>query len=134
MIALIILFVISLLSLIVMILYKYWKLRTSEFPIYNTNQIILQKNLLSSHEIIKLKEKIWEQTKKQTHIIILNTVKTWIIVVHITQKKLREKFPKIFKEKIETNNTKSNSSFLKTVTEFKTKIKRFKKKIKEQDL
>lgn len=134
MIALIILFVISLLSLIVMILYKYWKLRTSEFPIYNTNQIILQKNLLSSHEIIKLKEKIWEQTKEQTHIIILNTVKTWIIIVHITQKKLREKFPKIFKEKIETNNTKSNSSFLKTVTEFKTKIKRFKKKIKEQDL
>ena len=131
---LIILFVISLVSLIIRILYKYWRLRTSDFPIYNTNQTISQKHLITSKEILIWRGIVWDQTKKYTHIAILNSIKTWIILVHITQKRLREKFPKVFKEKTEIDTTKPNSSFIKTISDFKTKIKRFKKKIKEQDL
>lgn len=133
MIALIILFVISLLSLSVMILYKYWRLRMSESPVHGADLPHLDRHPLTAKDVLVWRDKAWDQTKKHTHTAILNTIKTGIVVTHVVQKKLRTKFPKIFKERPEVD-TKPNSSFLKTVADYKTKIKRFKKKIKEQDL
>ena len=129
-----ILFIISLLSLSALILYKSWKLRTKGPSLRTGDTLHVHKHWFSHEELGALRTRAWEKAKKNLHLAILSMIKTWIVIVHIVQKRLREKFPKIFKEPTATDKTKTSSPFLKTVAEYKTKIKRFKKKIKEQDL
>ena len=128
-----ILFIISLLSISGLILYKSWRLRTGRAEHTHESIPHAHKHWFSQDELNALKGRVWETTKSKLHLAILSIIKTWIVIVHIVQKRLREKFPKVFKESTPEEKGKS-SPFLKTVAEYKTKIKRFKKKIKEQDL
>jgi len=140
---LILLFFIFLVSTIIMVSFRVQqirKIRTRENNISNNQQA---HNIYFSFENINftsLLRKLFSLFKKNLNLIILFIIKMWIKIFNFIIKKIKDRFPKAVNilngqngNSIKVKNRGPVSFFLKTINEYKVKIKKIKEEIKKED-
>lgn len=126
----IITFIISLAILVAMILYKSWQLANGKLSHLTPKE----RSLIGDISLAKLRTNSVEYGKRGGHYVIMSAIKGWIIVTHISGKKLREKFPTYFtKENVQKTGTSIITKAKDVVRHYKVKAKKLRERIKMQD-
>jgi len=129
-------FVISLILIILILYLQIRKIQRNE--IVATEEIL---KLSPHHHLPKVNIKkigfiISNAFRKYGHLLVIATLKGWVIATHLTKKYssvLLQKTKQLLKiEKIATENI-AVSSFLKKVSEYKKRLKKMREKIKENE-
>lgn len=122
----IILFLIALLSLAG---FLGWKLSLLEKGRLVPHPHPIHKSV--KEDVYYVRRELSLQAKRYFKLTIFTAGKIWVITTYLIEKKARKHFPRIFPKKPE--GVQEPSFFLATITEYKTRMKRFKKRIIEED-
>ena len=127
---LIIIFFIAIISMLGIIMFRAWEIKTNRVEISTSEKGILPKIYFRHVEKIML-----YLAKHIIQWVVLMVVKYWFILYTKTKKMTKEKLPKIhefFSKRPETFAPRKNSFVYKAILESKIKIKNIKEKIKRE--
>jgi len=129
-------FAISLILVILVPLLQIKKIRQSEIIVTEEIQNISPYRYLPKANIKKIGFIISNAFRKYGHLLIIVTLKGWVIITYFIKKYssiFLQKTKRLLKiEKVTTEN-KTVSGFLKKVSEYKKRLKNMREKIKENE-
>jgi hypothetical protein len=123
-IALIIIFLISVIACFGMLFYKSWQIRVGHAEMTEKKE----RAVVSALTFVSLKNSMLYYAKRLSHIAIILVLRFWVWMTHSVSKLIQSKLPKI-----EDGDGKTNSQFLKTISTYKNRIKRMRERIKEKE-
>ncbi|MCX6754379.1 MAG: hypothetical protein NTU81_00930 [Candidatus Nomurabacteria bacterium] len=126
----ILIFLIAIISLFTMMMFRAWEIETSRIERPDSSKQIVPE--LSFRYIEKI---ILYLVKHILQSIVLMLVKTWFIVITKTKKWTKKNLPKIakfFKKKSKDLEKQRDSFVRRAIIESKTKIKRIKEKVRKE--
>ena len=139
MIATILTFAMSLLFLTSFLGYQIFRLRRGEVVAQNhdfSHHFLPKPEELNRH-INPIKKDVIEYAKKHGHEAVLTAIRSWFKAVYFIRRKKDELLPKIKalmpKRHHEIKQPAVVSEFLRSISEYKTKLKHIKDKIKEEE-
>ncbi len=103
------------------------------------NIIISDQHTAIQTEVAKIEKIVIQSLKRFFHYMAVTIMKGWVIVSHLTDKKIRERFPRTYNRLFEKNTDKEidpnipKRTLMNTVREYRFKMKMFRKKLREED-
>ncbi len=127
-----ILFCISLIGLSSMISYRAWELRTGKIDLANIESLPAIPHLKLNIKQIKKATPV--VTKYIIHSILLFFAKNYLQLKKFINRVLSERFPRLFaNNELNGRTAKPTSFFLRTMAEYKVKLRKMKERMADED-
>lgn len=90
---------------------------------------IADKSLISREKVSDVTNQAWEFMRLNAHKAIISTLKGWVIFTHKTNKYIKDKLA----SRPKGNENGTVSTFLTTVSDYKSKMKKMRTRLKQRD-
>ena len=125
---------IFIISLVVLATLLFKKAKQIERGLYD-GLVEIRRELIPDVTLAKVRDNSVQYAKRGGHIVIMTVIKTWVIASHLTDKKLKERFPHIFDKAQRSEDRKNVFSKIKNIAQvYKHKAKKLRERIKAEDV
>lgn len=121
---LIIIFAVSLIGILVILFRKAYQIEQGY-----VEPSLSKREFIAPSTIVSIRQITWRFSKENTHKALLWVTKWWAVITHLISKFIREK---IWKEET-IEGSPALSSFLKHVSEYKTRIRKIRQRLEAHD-
>jgi mannitol-specific phosphotransferase system IIBC component len=133
------LFLISFSVLVILIARRFFQVKEREEDIERKIKEAEMKLEFEVPDLEEVKDFTKKKVRKYSYATLVSGIKLYIIGSNLLKKKVKKIYKKVekklLKKKIKTDNeiVRESSKFLKTIVEYKDKVKRIKDRIKEEE-